>query len=462
MNLCIHGHFYQPPREDPISNYIPSEIGAEPFNNWNEKILAECYEPNALAGNFGRISFNIGPTLFRWMWGYKPEIAQMIVDQENANFDKYGVGNGLAQSCHHTILPLATPEDRFTQVYWGIYDFEFRFGHKPEGIWLPETGADMETLCVLSDQGLKYTILAPWQVRSVDGQPGPYLVDLPGGRKPFIVFPYQRELSTMVSFIPNSTQNGDQFLNIVREKVSYDHCGLNIIASDGELYGHHQKFRDLFLNYIVNSGEERPDLHWTYPGKWLLENEVTARAMLVSPSSWSCFHGVDRWKKECSCTPGADWKEPLYSSLNEVAGWLDQTYVRFMSGFVSDPWRFRNKFIKVFNGQQALSDLLTEEGATHFSIVDLEKVNILMKAQIKRQRMFSSCGWFHQEFHRIEPQNNVAYAAMAVWLTELVTGERIDQEIVDSLAKVRDKKSGLRADSVFTQTLIRAKNETYS
>ena len=152
----------------------------------------------------------------------------------------------------------------------------------------------------------------------------------------------------------------------------------------------------------------------------------------------------------------------MYRSLNAIAGWLDQTYVRFMSGFVSDPWRFRNKFIKVFNGQQALSDLLTEEGVTHFSIVDLEKVNILMKAQIKRQRMFSSCGWFHQEFHRIEPQNNVAYAAMAVWLTELVTGERIDQEIVDSLAKVRDKKSGLRADSVFTQTLIRAKNETYS
>lgn len=133
-----------------------------------------------------------------------------------------------------------------------------------------------------------------------------------------------------------------------------------------------------------------------------------------------------------------------------------------MSGFVADPWRFRNKYIKVFNGQQVLSDLLTEEGATHFSISDLEKINTLMQAQIKRQRMFSSCGWFHQEFHRIEPQNNIAYAAMAVWLTDLVTGDHIDADIAASLAKVRDKKSGLRADSVFTQTLIRAKNEFYA
>jgi hypothetical protein len=460
MNLCIHGHFYQPPREDPISNYIPSEIGSEPFKNWNEKILAECYEPNALAGNFSKISFNIGPTLFRWMWGYKPEIAQMIVDQEKANFEKCGVGNGMAQGCHHTILPLATPEDKVTQVCWGIYDFEYRFGHKPEGIWLPEAAADLDTLCVLSDLGLKFTILAPWQVRSVDGRPGPYLIDLPGGRKPFIVFPYHRELSTMVSFIPASTENGDHFHYTVREKLSEDKTGLNIIASDGELYGHHQKFRDQFLSYVVNSGETQPDLNWTYPGKWLLEHEVTARAMLVSPSSWSCFHGVDRWKKECACTPGADWKEPLYRALSEIANWLDKAYVSFMSGFVGDPWRFRNSYIKVFLGQQALSDLLTEEGATHFSMADLEKINILMRAQIKRQRMFSSCGWFHQEFHRIEPQNNIAYAAMAVWLTDLATGEHIDPQIVESLTDVRDKKSGLRADSVFTQTLIRAKNES--
>ena len=460
MNLCIHGHFYQPPREDPISDYIPSESGAEPFNNWNEKILAECYQPNALAGNFGKISFNIGPTLFRWMWNYKPEIAQMIVDQERANFDRYGVGNGMAQSCHHTILPLATPQDKITQVYWGISDFEYRFGHKPEGIWLPETGADLATLCVLSDLGLSYTILAPWQLCPLDDRPGPYQVELPSGRAPFVVFPYNRDLSTMVSFIPDSTENGDRFLHTVREKLSRANGNLNTIASDGELYGHHQKFRDKFLTYILNISETNPDFQWTYPGKWLRENKVDAKATLVPLSSWSCFHGVDRWKKECACTPGAYWKEPLYCSLREIADWLDNTYVTFMTGFVDDPWRFRNEYFKVIIGQKTLADLVCEEGGGGISAADLHRIDLLMRAQVKRQRMFTSCGWFHQEFHRIEPHNNIAYAAYAVWLSELVTGEHIDPEIIRKLADVRDQKTGLRADTVFTQTLVRAKNET--
>ena len=462
MNVCIHGHFYQPPREDPISNYIPSEIGAEPFNNWNERILAECYEPNALARNFGKMSFNVGPTLFRWMWEFRPEIARMIVDQERANFEQYGVGNGMAQSYHHTILPLATAEDKVTQVYWGICDFEYRFGHKPEGIWLPETGADLDTLCVLSDQGLKFTILAPWQVHSENGHPGPYLVDLPGGREPFVVFPYNRDLSTMVSFIPTSTENGDQFLNIVREKLCRGNGALNIIASDGELYGHHQKFRDIFLSYVLDSGKSQQDFNWTYPGKWLQENEVSAKATLISPSSWSCFHGVDRWKKECACTPGAEWKAPLYRALRGIADWVDRTYVGFMSRFVADPWCFRNNYIKVITGQISLEALLEEEGSGFISNADLEKITMLMLAQIKRQRIFTSCGWFHQEFHRIEPQNNIAYAAMAVWLTEMATGEHIDSETTMALADVRDKKSGLRADTVFSQTLIRAKIEADS
>lgn len=460
MNLCIHGHFYQPPREDPISNYIPSEIGAEPFNNWNEKILAECYQPNALAGNFGKISFNIGPTLFKWMWNYRPEIAQLIVDQERANFDKYGVGNAIAQSCHHTILPLATTQDKITQVYWGISDFEFRFGHKAEGIWLPETGVDLATLCVLSDLGLRYTILAPWQLQAQDNSPGPYHIELPGGREPFVVFPYNRDLSTMVSFIPDSTENGDCFLHTVREKLSWANGNLNTIASDGELYGHHQKFRDKFLTYILNISENYSDIQWTYPGKWLRENKVEAKATLVPLSSWSCFHGVDRWKKECACTPGAYWKEPLYRSLREIADWLDKTYVAFMTGLVDDPWRFRNEYFKVIIGQKTLASLVCEESGQTVSAVDLDKIDLLMRAQVKRQRMFTSCGWFHQEFHRIEPHNNIAYAAFAVWLSELVTGKHIDVQIIRKLADVRDNKTGLRADTVFTQTLVRAKNET--
>ncbi|MBP7213954.1 MAG: DUF3536 domain-containing protein [Anaerolineaceae bacterium] len=460
MNLCIHGHFYQPPREDPISNYIPSEIGSEPFNNWNEKILAECYEPNALAGNFGKISFNIGPTLFRWMVAEKPEVAQLIVEQERENFEKFGIGNGMAQSFHHTILPLATKADKITQVYWGISDFEMRFGHKPQGIWLPETAVDIETLCVLSDLGLKFTILAPWQIETPDDRKaGAYLIELPEGREPFIVFPYNRELSTMISFIPESTSNGDHFLQIVREKNQGEENGLTFVASDGELYGHHQVFRDKFLTYLLNSEEQNPDVRWNYPGLWLTENPVETKAHLHSPSSWSCFHGVQRWQKECDCTPGADWKEPLFRSMRTIADWLDGVYADFMKNFVADPARFRNEYIKVYNGQMSLAELLDQEGNSSVSAEDLAKIELLMEAQVKRQCMFTSCGWFFEEFHRIEPQNNIAYAAMAVWLTEKASGMVIPDYLLEILKAVRDKKTGLRADTVFTQTLLRAMNE---
>jgi len=150
MNICIHGHFYQPPREDPFSNYIPDESGAQPFRNWNERINSECYAPNAQAGNFGKISFNVGPTLFNWLTCFTPQVSQQIIEQERANYAHFGVGNGMAQGYNHMILPLATLQDKITQVRWGITDFEYRFGHKPLGLWLPETAVDLETLCVLA------------------------------------------------------------------------------------------------------------------------------------------------------------------------------------------------------------------------------------------------------------------------------------------------------------------------
>lgn len=460
MNLCIHGHFYQPPREDPISNYIPAERGAEPFQNWNEKILAECYQPNAEAGNFGKISFNIGPTLFQWMWQFRPEIAQMIVEQERANYIAHGVGNGMAQSYNHTILPLASLRDKVTQVRWGLDDFVFRFDHTPEGIWLPEAAVDLETLCVLSDLGLKFVILAPWQVVPLEDSPGPYLIELPDGRDPFVVFPYRKDLSTMVSFVPSSTENGDQFLYHANKSLQQNADRLNIIASDGELYGHHQKFRDQFLTYILNLSEDEPGFHWTYPGLWLRENEIFAKAKLVEPSSWSCFHGVDRWKKECSCTSGSDWKEPLFTAMTTLAEWLDDIYFNTAIRLVSDPWELRNRSIRLLNGQQTLAELCEDLSFKTLKANDLDLLNTMLKMQYERQRMFTSCGWFFDEFHRIEPQNNIAYAANATWLVERMTGLTPDPKILRLFAEVYSNKTGLRGDTVFTQTLLRARNET--
>ena len=201
--LSIHGHFYQPPREDPASGLIPHEVGAYPYNNWNERIHAECYLPNIQLGNFERISFNVGPTLFSWMKQYDPNASRLIVAQDAANIRQNGVGNAIAQAYNHTILPLASREDKVTQVVWGIADFEHHFGHKPAGMWLPETAVDLETLNVLAEHGIEFTILAPWQAECEHlDVTEPYRVALSAG-KSITVFFYHQALSTGVSLIPS-------------------------------------------------------------------------------------------------------------------------------------------------------------------------------------------------------------------------------------------------------------------
>jgi len=187
--LSIHGHFYQPPREDPISGLIPPEHGAFPYRNWNERIHAECYLPNAKLGNFEKISFNIGPTLISWMNTYDPSAIRLIVAQDHANLKLHGVGNAIAQAYNHTILPLASHEDKVTQVEWGMADFEHKFGRKPMGMWLPETAADLETLNILAEHGIEFTILAPWQAESIQlDVTEPYRVALSAGKSISIFF----------------------------------------------------------------------------------------------------------------------------------------------------------------------------------------------------------------------------------------------------------------------------------
>ena len=210
--FCIHGHFYQPPREDPVTGDIPPETGAAPYQNWNERIHAECYRPNAEAGNFGRLSFNIGPTLFAWLAQHDPITHGDIVQQDRQNVQKFGAGNAMAQAYNHSILPLLRKKDKTTQVRWGIADFVHRFGRRPEGMWLPETAVDTETLLVLAEQGIEFTILAPWQADADElDATEPYRVQLPDSHS-ISVFFYNQDLSGGISFVPQMTINGDHFL----------------------------------------------------------------------------------------------------------------------------------------------------------------------------------------------------------------------------------------------------------
>jgi alpha-amylase/alpha-mannosidase (GH57 family) len=461
--LCVHGHFYQPPREDPLTGEIPIEPGAAPYRNWNERIHAQCYYPNTLLRNFERISFNIGPTLMEWMFDYDPETQANIIQQNQRNFEEHGVGNAMAQAYNHTILPLAPPQDKVTQIRWGIADFEYRFGHRPGGIWLPETAVDDETLSVLVDCGIQFTILAPWQADSSSLDPSqPYRVALPGGRE-ISVFFYDQELSTRVSFDPASTVNADRFLseyilprfNLDGEKGKQPQ--FIMISSDGELYGHHQPFRDKFLAYLLSGALKDQSIELTYPALWLKKNPPSKKIKILQNTSWSCHHGVLRWSGSCNCTPNSGWKQPFRHALDLLANALDEEYLKILGHRMENPWELRHRYIAVLHGQVRLEDLAEELCQWTPTERELQKLQALMRAQYERQRMFTSCGWFFDDYDRIEPKNNTAYAAQATWLTRLATGMDLSELAGEELEKVVSWRSGLKADAVFMKHLQRAR-----
>jgi len=457
QQYCIHAHFYQPPREDPYKEKIPNEAGAFPFPNWNERIYAECYAPNAQLGNFQRISFNIGPTLCDWMSEFHPDTMTSIVNQDRANVEKYGVGNAIAHPYNHTILPLATHRDKATQIAWGIADFEFRFGRKPQGMWLPETAVDVATLSALCDRGIEFTILAPWQADCDDLDISePYRVELPGGRN-IIIFFYHAGLSGGVSFNPSLTMNADDFIrqqflqSYNLHKLQRQEAQMIMLASDGELYGHHQPDRQHFLAHLVIGAGENAGLTLTFPALWLKDNPPRRVVGIRPMTSWSCHHGIGRWLGTCECSPDSGWKTILYHALNNLVNRLDNIYLNAVSPYVSNVWQLRNDYIRVLLEQQSVEDLINEAANKTLADDVVDQLAILLLAQYERQRMFASCGWYHEDFDRIEPRNNVAYAAKAVWLTCQATGIDLTKSCLAELGQVVSPRSGLTAAQIFEQ-----------
>jgi hypothetical protein len=468
-SLCIHGHFYQPPREDPISGLIPQEVGAAPYQNWNERIHAECYRPNAELGNFERMSFNVGPTLFEWMESYDPETYQSILAQDRANQERNGVGNAMAQAYNHTILPLATLADKRTQVKWGVADFIHRFGRKPEGMWLPETAADQETLEVLAEQGIQFTILAPWQaINDRLDTTEPYRVDL-GDGKSIIVFFYNSELSSLISFVAQATVNADTFVthhllsHFDNAKTQRREPQLVLLASDGELYGHHKPFRDRFLAHLVNGGRSNAGIQATYPALWLKEWRPRRSAQIHDATSWSCHHGITRWTGKCECTPGnGDWKTNLRLVFDWLAEALDKQFMDTVSKYIREPLTLRDRYIEVMLGQMPVSELIHEMAGKSLPPDTTQRIALLLEAQRERQRMFTSCGWYFEDFARIEPKNNIAYAAQAIRLTNKATEINLAAQAATKLQHVLSNRTGLRGDDIFWQQYNRAEAENGS
>ncbi len=456
-SFVIHGHFYQPPREDPLTKTIPLEKDALPYANWNERIYSECYKPNADLGNFGKISFNIGPTLFSWLEATHIDTYRTICAEDRSNVLKFGAGNAIAQPYNHTILPLSNKRDKRTQIIWGIADFIHRFGRYPKGIWLPESAVDYEVLNILAEHKIEFTILAPWQAVEAVDPTVPYKILLDSG-KSITVFFYHQELSSQVSFNPWTTINADEFLNdrVYPLFLSNNNSErIVIIASDGELYGHHMPMRNFFLERLLDGAVKDLPLKATFPEMWLKEFKAEQTVEVRENTSWSCHHGLGRWLGECECTQGdRTWKPKLWAAFSYLGEQIDQLYFDHMKGLVKDPWIVRDQYIEVVLGEIDFDTFLQNYSSSATRLLNIERSRNLLEAQREKQKMFTSCGWFFDEFDRIEPRNNLAYAAKSVHLIWLATNIDISGEVREML-KFRFIKESETASSLFDQYLNR-------
>ena len=441
--LVVHGHFYQPPRLDPFTGTMPVDPTAAPARDWNERISADCYRPNAELGNLGAMSWNLGPTLAGWMQASDPIAYRGFVDGDRG-------ANGMAQPFHHSILPLASAADQLTEVRWGIRDFEVRFGRRPTGMWLPETAVDQATLRVLVDHGITHTVLAPWQVVGDDGEEldtrRPVRVDLGDGRSIVAVL-YDGLLSAAVSFDPTATVDADWFVRdrllprLAQEPLPGEAPPLVVIATDGELYGHHQPLRDHFLARLVGRAAP-PDMPYATPTLSGAVERAAASGLplgrLRDRTSWSCHHGVARWGASCDCVPDGAWKGPLRAALDRLAGGVDAATEQLLRALPGQPdaWAARDASVDLLLGLETVATFADRWLAPAADAGDRATFAAVMEAQRWRLAMFASCGWFWDEPARIETAGVLRSAVRAARLVDGLAGTDLERRLVADLALV--------------------------
>ncbi len=438
--LSIHGHFYQPPRDDPFTGEYRVEPEAAPYRNWNERVTAECYTPNAQAGNFERISFNLGETLARWMEQQAPETYRLIVQAVQNYYRRHNIVNAVAQGVHHTILPLARGRDKRTQLRWAITSFRHRFGHRPEGIWLPEMAVDYETLEAVSEVGLWFVILSDEQVRGdLSYGAGPYRVRLFGDRF-LTVFVRDSALSNRFSFDMPSVEEARA---VVNEALRQKRPGsLTLIATDGETFGHHYPHGVEVLSALTKPAYTDA-YEVTTLGEYLRQHPPVAEVQIVENSSWSCPHNLGRWATGCACTPGcAHWKGALRRALDNLSRAVDDVYAAVVRARDLAPWALRDDYVSVMLGQVDGPTFLRDHHLGHLSTLAQQQLLHLLDAQLYRQRMFVSCAFFFEDLERLEPRYAIANALKAIASIRYATGDDLTRAFRRDLSVAVSPKTG--------------------
>jgi alpha-amylase/alpha-mannosidase (GH57 family) len=470
--VCIHGHFYQPPRENPWLEDVELQDSAYPYHDWNEKITEQCYRQNAasrilgedgkivdIISNYSKMSFDFGPTLLSWLERHAPEVYQSVLDADKKSIETFGGhGAAMAQAYNHIIMPLANSPDKYTQVAWGLYDFETRFGRKAEGMWLPETAVDMETLEMLAQNDMKFTILAPHQAkrfRKIDDHrwtnverheldiTRPYLCRL-GSGKTINLFFYHQPTSQEVAD-GKILQNGEVFarkLAFILENKDAP-AGLAHVAADGETYGHHHRNADMALAYCLNFIETKNLAKITVYGEYLEKFPPEYEVEIYERSSWSCSHGVERWRSNCGCSYGRfpsgkqQWRAPLREAMDWLRDQLIPIYESKMAEYVPNVWKTRNEYISVINDRSPdnVRRFLSEAAGRELSFDEQVTALKLLELQRNAMLMYTSCGWFFDEISGIEAVQIMNYASRAIQLAKETDGRDLEPQYEEILQR---------------------------
>jgi len=489
--VCIHGHFYQPPRENPWLDAIEAQESAAPYHDWNQRITAECYAPNAAArvldavgmtqglrNNYERISFNFGPTLMAWLEREYPGVHAEVVLADRRSERRFGHGNALAQVYGHCILPLAAARDQVTQVRWGIADFKYRFGRAPEGMWLPETAVDGSSLATLAAEGIAYTILAPAQARRTRhggkvwanvpadrlDTSRAYRCDVGAGRD-IAVFFYDGGIAHQVAFGGLLHDGLGLAQTLIERASSTTPGGLVHLATDGESYGHHHRFGEMALASALDALDAHGAVQLTNYASYLQSHPPVDEVEIHDNTAWSCAHGLERWRSDCGCNTGGNpgwsqaWRAPLRQSLEWLKGRLDRIFEDSGAVCLRDPWAARDAYIDVllrdsdanlnaayreyFLSQHRRRD--TADAAAIWNLLEMQRFGLLC---------FTSCAWFFDDCAGLETSQILTYAARAVELAALA-GENLEAELTEQLAAMRSNLPGHPDGRTLFHQLIR-------